>query len=332
MKSKLRFLCKDGAYKLIEGDNSRGFYHIYTFLVEKIEDESEWRYMLDVSEKLALVMLDISAARDRALNAEELKKIERILLFFEENGYGCIVRAVYDRVGEGPKAEPDSIITVLKHIDQLGAIAYRHSYNILTWQGLLVGSWGEMHSSKFMSSENLLLMYERFREATHSEVTLSVRRLDMIDTIKSRYPEDKIGLFNDGILGDETDLGTFPDGDRQGFLDRVQAVAKEAPVGGELAGVGETEQSTVDYLRGLHLTYLNSAYNPKYLQILGMMRCPGKNINILEYLRLSLGYRIMISPDGLCVNSGMARPYDELTMEIYDAKTLEFIKEMTFEA
>lgn len=332
MKSKLRFLYKDGAYKLIEGDNSRGFYHIYTFLLDKKEDESEWRYMLDVSEKLALVMVDISAARDRALNDEEIKKLERILIFFEENGYGCIVRAVYDRVGEGVKAEPDSLITVLKHIDQLGAVAYRHSANILTWQGLLVGSWGEMHSSKFMSPDNLVLMYDRFREATKGEVILSVRRLDMIDIIKSEHPDDKIGLFNDGILGDETDLGTFDKGDRQNFLDRVAKVAAEAPVGGELAGVGETEQTTVDYLRGLHLTYLNSAYNPKYLQILGMMRCPGKNINILEYLKKSLGYNIMISPDGLCVNAGMAKPYDELTMEIYDAKTLEFIKEMTFEA
>ena len=69
----------------------------------------------------------------------------------EDLGKDIIFRAAYDTEGMGLKNEPQDISLIYVHLRQLGGILRKYEQNILVVQGLLIGSWGEMHSSAFDS-------------------------------------------------------------------------------------------------------------------------------------------------------------------------------------
>ena len=79
---------------------ARGWYQIHTFLAEKEPDFEELRWCLHPKDTLAFVLIDIGYFRDRDLDQEVLERICRILAFFSERAYDCIVRIVYDHEGK----------------------------------------------------------------------------------------------------------------------------------------------------------------------------------------------------------------------------------------
>lgn len=60
-----------------------------------------------------------------------------------------ILRVCYDTEGKGMEREPQRIFVVQRHMQALGSLAERYADAILTVQGVFVGSWGEMHTSRF---------------------------------------------------------------------------------------------------------------------------------------------------------------------------------------
>lgn len=291
----------------------RGFYHVYTYDITEKEAEEDWVWSLQKDERLALVLLDIGKCAHRAISQEELAKAGRIFSLFKDHGMQMIVRVVYDREGRGMEHEPEHIGQVLMHMRQLAPLLTAFSAHIFTLQGLFIGSWGEMHASKFLEKEDLCLLYETLREATDGTVRISVRKPQQQRMLRSADGEIRTGLYDDAILASETDMGTF------GWIDDVtdpdimwtpkqelafmQLHNFHTPCGGEvLAGALEfSAEEVLARMRLMHLTYLNSVHEPALWEQWKTLSCgmgeifgtPG-TVTLYDYIRAHLGYRYVL--------------------------------------
>ncbi len=194
---------------------ARGWYQIHTFLAEQEPDFEELCWCLHPKDTLALVLIDIGYFRNRNLDQEALGRISRIIAFFSERSYDCIIRVVYDHEGKALLREPLHFLQVKSHLEQLGDVMKQFSESIFVFQGMLIGNWGEMHSSRFLDEEHLLQMTEILRRSKGEQTFLSVRRpvywriLHEEQKGKHLICADDMGLFDDGILASESHLGTF---------------------------------------------------------------------------------------------------------------------------
>ena len=154
----------------------RGWYHIYTFRLGRPEEVSlDW--LPDYpGETLALVRLDIRDYASRELDTLALDFAEQIFRAFQERKKEMILRVCYDTEGKGMEREPQRIFVVQRHMQALGSLAERYADAILTVQGVFVGSWGEMHTSRFLRPDQICLLAQTWQEATHHALTLSVRK------------------------------------------------------------------------------------------------------------------------------------------------------------
>lgn len=348
---------------------ARGFYHVYTYDLTEEEAEEDWIWSLQKDERLALVLLDIGKCAERALSDGELAKAARIFSFFRENGRQMIVRAVYDREGCGLEREPDRIEQVHVHMRQLGPVFAQFSANILTVQGVFIGSWGEMHDSRYLEEPQLLSLYETLREATGGTVCISVRKPQYQRMLAGSEGMVRTGLYDDAILGSDTDMGTFgwidDNTDRRIMwtprleLPFIRQQAAKLPVGGEvLAGALDLPWTDViERMRLMQLTYLNRVHDPALWQEWDRVSCDAQaDLTCTEYLASCLGYRYVLCDvtfsqgavrgERICVtvkNTGFACCYDRLRMElwigkrrlqtVFDGKTLAVgaVKQIVFD-
>ena len=154
---------------------ARGWYQIHTFLVDREPDLEELTWCLNPEDALVLLLFDIGGYRDRNLDQEALGRMARVLEFFARRNYDCVVRAVYDHEGRAPEREPFFFAQVLAHLEQVAGVLKPFSC-VFVYQGMLVGSWGEMHSSRFLSRERLGKMAEVLQNCRGEETWLAVRR------------------------------------------------------------------------------------------------------------------------------------------------------------
>lgn len=295
------------------GNPGCGWYHIHAFPLEEGPDMDELYWCLCKEETLALVMLDIGAYRERPLPESAIGRMEEILNFFGEQGKELIVRAVYDREGKGMEREPDSIQTVEKHMRQIGAVLSGFADQIVVVQGLLVGNWGEMHGSKFLSREKLQRLFFTYRSAL-GNLCMAVRtpvQWRMICAEGTNTAQIGLGLFDDGMFGSSSNLGTYgtmpkelagweTEWCREDELDFVGYLGEQMPYGGEAVGAdvcGEFTQA-LEELKRTHVSYLNSVYDE---QLLGRWRqAEWKEAGIwngcsgYDYIGRHLGYRFVI--------------------------------------
>ncbi len=326
-QKKAKFTCAYLSESSAELPNpGRGWYQVYSFDVREKIDEGELKWCLDVREHLALVTIDIGCCRDRDLTDEELLNVRRIFDFFASHGKQMIVRTVYDREGKGPEREPEKFSMVLQHIRRLGPLFAKYAAYILTLQGLLVGSWGEMHDSRYLSDEKLCELAGTMWEATGGSCCLAVRR-PVQRRILCASPNGRawrIGLFDDGLFASASHLGTFAEGeygarnavDAQGCLinarpwpdekelDYLNRECARVPNGGEAPGSGGaadgfSQKEILDTMRRMHLTYLNRVYSEKVISGWKQMNYSGEDAayqegSLYDYIGQHLGYRFVI--------------------------------------
>lgn len=199
-----------------------GWYHIYTFDLSK----ENFLYIDCKEEELVLLLIDIHAFRGcEQIPKEALEYFSSILTFFEQHDKGIILRIVYDTKGRGMENEPSSIKIVKSHMKQLGIIICEHMSKkeslpgkILVHQGLFVGSWGEMHGSKFLTEARMKELSDTFLEATKGICPIAVRKPVQLRQLSCKKTASSplqnasntnFTLFNDAIFGSETDLGTY---------------------------------------------------------------------------------------------------------------------------
>lgn len=280
----------------------RGWYHIYTFQPDKRDEEQLKWLPMEEDETLVLLRLDIGAFRNRSIDAQTLAFVERILKCFAENRKDIILRILYDTDGRGMAHEPASIDMVCEHMRSLGKAVTKQASAILLVQGLFVGSWGEMHDSKFLDPEAIRKLWETWQEATEGAIPLAVRKPVYARMIGE---EAGIGLYDDAMLTDETHMGTFGIRTRREasnleswraedeyvFIDKQM---NRVPIGGEVIG-GETmdSEAIIKELRRLRVTYLNSIYHPDVLTRWKELPAPDGE-NLYQYVGDHMGYRLVV--------------------------------------
>lgn len=301
--------------KQLENPN-RGFYHIFSFVItdeyvdyyDLVQDYYTW------NSETSLVLAEINLCQYRAgeISREGLQNIDSLLYALAESGGGrqLIVRFLYDVEGKNLLYEPEDLDIILGHMEQLGEILRRHASSIFTLQGLFVGNWGEMHHTRYDSDEDLRTLAGTLARAVGKDVRLSVRTPAQWRMI-TQQGEDaglaaQLGLFNDGIMGSESDLGTY-DMDSQGPERRTreqelafqEELCASVPNGGEVVADNPYNdfENAVRDLAAMHITYLNEDYDQAVLDKWAHSTVYGgvfDGMDGLTYIERHLGYRLLI--------------------------------------
>lgn len=315
-----------------------GWYQIHTFRVEEEPDLEELRWCVEEKDRLALVIFHIGAYRSRSMDAPALSHMEAVLRFFQERKTDLILRVVYDNEGKGMEQEPGLFSRVLTHVEQIGGLLGRYQEQIYIFQGLFVGSWGEMHSSRYLSADKLIQIMEKLRSCLGKNVYLAVRRPVFYRMFFSSVEESRrMGLFDDGMFGSATHLGTFgaDSKNRVGWeqawnrkeeLCFEEELGQYAPIGGE-AVLGENRQypyhleETTALLKQMHISYLNRVHDRQVLDIWKKMtwekKDAWKGCNGYDYIGAHLGYRFRVRETKVKFQKGCDdRSYADITVRI----------------
>lgn len=298
---------------------ARGWYQIYTFLAEQEPDLEAQKWCFDLRDTLALVLIDIGSFRKKDLDGIVLERIRRIIGFFKENRYDGIVRIVYDHEGKAFMREPADFAQVQTHMRQIGNLIRECADSIFVFQGMLLGNWGEMHGSRFLDDERMFRLAEILRAEKDPQTFLAVRcpvywrRLHEEQMKKLNCP-DGMGLFDDGIFGSETHLGTFAEGEKENQvwnepwsckqeLEFEQKLCHQVPNGGEAVYISGfirtlTPEKMIGELKKMQVTYLNRAYDTRLLNVWREWKYPGQGVwagkSVFDYVGAHLGYRFFI--------------------------------------
>ena len=333
-----------------ELDNpARGWYQIYTFLAQDSIDPQELRWSLREGETLALVLIDIQAYQDRPLEETALDHIRSILSFFMEYQKDVILRPVYDREGKGREREPEDFALVLTHAKQLGELLQTEKHSVWMLQGLLVGSWGEMHDTRYASPRHFRALQRTLEPYLKPDICLAVRTpaiwrmLTEKDACMQGKYENRT-VFDDGILGSPAHLGTFgtmteeaagweQPWNRKEELVFLQRLTRKMPCGGEVVTDVEGRviepKDTVRELETMHLTYLNCVHDGRVLDTWKDQIWEEEGVwngcSLYDYIGRHLGYRLTVrkAEEKRCLsgrirleiemeNTGFGTPFQEM--------------------
>lgn len=277
----------------------RGFYGLNEFLLDREFVTPDW---IDEC-RIQLILINIGAYSNKCIPKEALQRFEKIINFFYDAGKNCIVRITYDTEGKGLEHEPAYFRLVISHVKALAPVLKKLRHKIWIFQGNFLGSWGEMHTSKFISDSRFKKIDHILGEALGNECFRAVRKPAFL---RNDICDGKMALYNDGLLGSVNDLGTYSscvkeDVDRE--LDIISKRYAVVPNGGEAVcdPTGNFKPSLnyiVDHMKKCHITYLNKYHDVNFYNRLSGYIWNGddewKGKDGLSYVEAHLGYRFFI--------------------------------------
>lgn len=290
-----------------DGNPSKGWYGLYPFVISEEPDFDNLVWSLAGGDVIALVRIDIGRRQPGVgtgspFTDAELDRTDRILTWFEKHSREVILRITYDTEGKGMEHEPSLIKNVAGHMRQLGPVIAAHADNIIVHQGIFVGSWGEMHDSKFLSENAVCELYETLVSACGNKVRIAVRT-PMQHRFIMKYLTRYMGtgnadtdtdilrpaLYNDAILSSEDDMCTYAGG-RTVWADYQDEVCTYAVCGGEAIHDNQLNDydNAVKELANMHITYLNRQYDMAVLD-------KWRSNNGYDYIGTHLGYRFVVT-------------------------------------
>ncbi|MBR6665462.1 MAG: DUF4832 domain-containing protein [Lachnospiraceae bacterium] len=325
---------------------SRGWYRIYTFEVEKTPDFQPMLWCDLEGDTLVMIILNIGAYKEKALDEQGLEHIREILRFFAKKQYEIILRITYDHEGKALEREPFFFSVVTGHMQQLIPVWKEFCEHIFVYQGLLIGNWGEMHTSRFLHPLKLKELWRILKAESSEEIFCAVRKPSYWRLLHPNGEKDNMGLFDDAIFGSENHLGTFGTlarsnaawdvpwrkADEMEFEDEL---CKTVPNGGEaICGEQylalENPLSTIETLRKMHITYLNKEYDKKLLRIWKDWKWIGQDVwqssSLYEYIESHLGYRFLVK-DVKLTSVSNAEQEGIITIEVENVGFANFYEE-----
>ena len=297
-----------------------GWYHVYTFEAAPPADgrpveQEVWLDEACLEEQLALVLIDIGAFRAESISEEALLHIRRIFAFFRRADKQMILRFVYDRQGKGQEREPALFSLVKRHMEQLGTCIREYAEDILVVQGVFVGNWGEMHGSRFLDDDSMCMLMQTLYHATEGKCFLAVRTPAQRRRIAARLQGqhgllEKLALYNDGMFGSDTDMGTYGNAKRSeaGVLEKWNRREElewqdchlaHVPNGGEALASDFCQgyRQAAEEMRRMHVSYLNSIYHSDRLDAwrreIVEEGCY-EGLTGYDYIGRHLGYRFVV--------------------------------------
>ena len=304
-----------------------GYYHVYGYV---IKDEVAYATPKDVpnvpdvsdpettathsGRRLVLLQINLCRFKEQPLTDTALSQLDTVLSAWCSTDYSLLLRFIYDWDGNGLDAEPQDISIILQHMEQVASIYNKYADHILMLQGLFTGSYGEMHHTNYGSNEDMQKLAAKLVETAAPSIYLSVRTPNHWRSITGadNYEElastpdnlflNRLGLYNDGMFGSETDTGTYtrPRVEEIVFQD---VLCQTVPNGGEVIvnnPYNDLDNAIAD-MKLMHVSYLNSAYDlsviKKWQDTIYSGDNPDDPFNGMtgyEYIRNHLGYRFVL--------------------------------------
>ncbi len=304
----------------------RGFYEPLGLHLKPTDNK-----VLNYSSNLVHLRVNLSAfsgknngVGDLELTDDALDTLSKTLQNVKAKGGSVIIRFAYDSFDGKANVEP-SLEMILRHIEQLKSVFYRNR-DVITYVELgFFGPWGEMHTSKVSTTENVSLAIDKMLESVPEEISIGVRtpnyfaawagiERSSIDTFKSLKGTKyyRVGLYNDGYLGSESDLGTFHNREKE--VKWLSEQAKHTLYGGEVVGnFGKVPLNTVEYMSKeaflTHTTYLNLRWNYQTIDNWKKEIYNGEDTLYVgqtgfKYIDNHLGYRFVLRNSTVTTNNG----------------------------
>lgn len=318
-----------------------GFYHIYGYTLadDIIYDNPESIPNLPgpddtAGERLALIQVNLLNYRNRPLTDAALSQLDYILSAWSATDYSLLLRFIYDWNGTAQNTEPQEIAVILRHMEQTASVYNRYAEHIFSLQGLFTGNYGEMNNTGYGSTEDMQALAAKLAETADPSVYLAVRTPGQWRSITEAgsYEElaalpdspylHRLGLYNDGMLGSDTDTGTYMDGlsreEELAFQDRL---CLTVPNGGEVIHdnpYNDLENAIGDMGR-MHVSYLNSAYDAsvldKWKNTVYTGPGPFNGISGYDYIRCHMGYRFVLRSSEILRDYDLMQSFLRVTVE-----------------
>lgn len=291
----------------------RGWYRIYTLTLDQPLEDQSGAWFFERSEQLAFLRVNIGAYRTKPLDDGALTNLQNALIYLRDQGKDLVVRAAYDTEGAGVEHEPACFERVCGHLEQICRVLAKFAPAVFVYQGVLLGSWGEMHHSRFLSKPRLRRLAAILEKELPQSVYLAVRRPVFYRMIRRepdfRKGESRIGLFDDAIFASDTHMGSFGwqsaaqagwenpwvPSEEQAF---EQELCRTVPLGGEalLPGPGPIPlPHAAAKLRGLRISYLNCGHDRRLIDNWREQKWCSDDVwdgvNGFDYIGRHLGYR-----------------------------------------
>lgn len=328
-----------------------GFYHIIGYtLSDEYTPSDNYAYEINsYTESLALLEINLKNYRTTEISEKGLTQLDDILKAWTKapGGTRLILRFLYDWDGLALATEPDSLQLILKHMEQVSQSVNRYHNTVYIMQGVFIGSWGEMHHSEFSDLKHIKTLIHRLNELIDPSIYLSVRTPSLWRAVNGLYnpPEkplpfgtenslaNRLGLFNDGILGSDSDLGTygstlrkdaaFPgyQGTRKEELEFQNKLCRYVPNGGEVVYNNNLSglETAVSALKEMHISYLNADYDSRILEKWKNSVWTGSDVfngcDGYSYIKAHLGYRYIIDSCEI-KKSGLIKPDYALNLTV----------------
>lgn len=311
---------------------NQGFYHLYTFWITD-EQKNYEEFMESICHKdtgLILIKICLQNYRGGRISADGLANIERLFHALESFDQQLIVRFIYDDEGKNKQYEPESLDIILRHMEQLGPVLDAHRRKIFVLQGLFTGNWGEMHGTRYGKPEDMKRLADQLVSVTDESIYLSVRTpAQWRSIVQSDIPSEKtlagnqlaarLGLFNDGLLGNRSDFGTYRTEDtnepdllgrwtREEELRFQRELCRYIPNGGEVINDNfyNDFENAAEGLAQRHITYLNKDFDldvlKKWKRAVVTEEGCFFGMDGYTYVERHLGYRLLIVDTALTYN------------------------------
>ena len=257
----------------------------------------------------------VNKAADKPVTDEALKGLDALLFCLKENDKNAIVRFAYDPGYSGSADKEPALDVMLGHVESVCSVLNRYVNTVTAIETGLIGPWGEMHTSAAANPAHITPLINAFLTAA-SEIPVLVRTPEMIynyinvseDKVEeiSISPDVKayrLGLYNDGYLGSESDLGTYSNRERDiNFLSVQNA---HLPFGGEVT-VPDSPLHNIEAclpeMNKIHLSYLNTEWDNRviekwkktfYTEACGLEK-QYYNKTAFTYIQNRMGYRFVL--------------------------------------
>ena len=221
----------------------------------------------------------VNNAADKPLTNAALEGLDTLLSYLKENDKNAIVRFAYDPGYNGSADKEPVLEVMLEHVKNICSVLNRYVNTVTAIETGLIGPWGEMHTSAAANKEHITPLINAFLTAA-SEIPVLVRTPEMIynyinvsyDKVEeiSISPDEKayrLGLYNDGYLGSESDLGTYRNRERD--INFLSAQNAHLPFGGEVT-VPDSPLHNIEKclpeMNKIHLSYLNTEWDNRVIE------------------------------------------------------------------
>lgn len=300
----------------------QGFYHpIYVKVTETGVTYN--KYVVTEATQLYHLRIDLSAFSkavnedsDKPLTQAALDGLDELLSYIKGKDKNAVVRFAYDPAYGGSKDKEPALQTILRHIEQVSPVLNGYKNTVTAVEAGMIGPWGEMHTSAIAKPENITPILETFLTCTE-DIPVLARTPKMIYdylgitvndiedyTVPATHKAYRLGLFNDGYLGSENDLGTYTDREKE--VEFLSGQTNHLPYGGEAvtpsSGLHDVDKCLPEMYK-LNLSYLNVEWHSqvidKWRNSYYTAECGSDEVyygsTAFTYIENRMGYRFVLT-------------------------------------